>query len=84
MCQTERVAFNYLYEQIRSDYITQVAWKTDNTTALQLGCIEIRRFFKDIPSTNVDRKVNIDFIENEIGYDKFFPESIILNTKVLF
>uniref|UniRef100_A0A914VRN7 non-specific protein-tyrosine kinase n=1 Tax=Plectus sambesii TaxID=2011161 RepID=A0A914VRN7_9BILA len=81
MSHTDPATFHYFYDQIRADYLTQVAWKVDDAVALELGCIEIRRFFKDMQQSALDRKSNLDFLEQEIGFNKFFPEGLIASTK---
>lgn len=62
--------------------MTQVAWKVDNEVALELGCLEIRRFFKDMQPSALEKKANIEFLENEIGLRRFLPDTIIAQMKV--
>uniref|UniRef100_A0AAZ3NUC5 non-specific protein-tyrosine kinase n=1 Tax=Oncorhynchus tshawytscha TaxID=74940 RepID=A0AAZ3NUC5_ONCTS len=38
----------YFYQQVRSDYMQYHASKVSDGMALQLGCLEIRRFYKDM------------------------------------
>lgn len=53
----------------------------DVDLAIQLACLEIRRFFKDIPQFAIDKKSNFEYLEKEIGLHKFFPASVILSVK---
>lgn len=50
--------------------------------AIDLGSLEIRKLFKDLNSTALDKKVNIDYLEKELGLRKFFPQSLIESQKV--
>uniref|UniRef100_A0A673W2F4 non-specific protein-tyrosine kinase n=1 Tax=Salmo trutta TaxID=8032 RepID=A0A673W2F4_SALTR len=44
----DRTTFLYFYQQVRSDYMQYHASKVSDGMALQLGCLEIRRFYKDM------------------------------------
>uniref|UniRef100_A0A3B5AZU1 non-specific protein-tyrosine kinase n=1 Tax=Stegastes partitus TaxID=144197 RepID=A0A3B5AZU1_9TELE len=44
----DRSTFLYFYQQVRSDYMQYHASKVSDGMALQLGCLEIRRFYKDM------------------------------------
>ncbi len=43
-------AFMYLYAQLHNDFVHRVAWKLDVETAVDIGCIHIRRLIGDPPS----------------------------------
>jgi focal adhesion kinase 1 len=49
--------------------------------AIQLCCIEIRRFFKDMPQMALDKKSNFEYLEKEVGLHKFLPRNVIETTK---
>lgn len=49
--------------QIRNDYMNEVAETVDQDVALQLACLEMRRFFKDMPQIALDKKANFDYLE---------------------
>lgn len=50
--------------------------------AIELGSLEIRKLFKDLNSTALDKKVNMDYLEKELGLRKFFSQSLIDSQKV--
>jgi hypothetical protein len=52
--------------------------------AIELGSLEIRKLFKDLNSTALDKKVNMDYLEKELGLRKFFPQSLIDSHKVCY
>ena len=52
--------------------------------AIELGSLEIRKLFKDLNPTALDKKVNVDYLEKELGLRRFFPQSIIDAHKVCF
>jgi len=50
--------------------------------AIELGSLEIRKLFKDLNPTALDKKVNVDYLEKELGLKRFFPQSVINSHKV--
>uniref|UniRef100_A0A8C1HVL0 non-specific protein-tyrosine kinase n=1 Tax=Cyprinus carpio carpio TaxID=630221 RepID=A0A8C1HVL0_CYPCA len=44
----DQPTLNYFYHQVKSDYMMEIADQIDQDVALKLGCLEIRRFFKDM------------------------------------
>ena len=50
--------------------------------AIELGSLEIRKLFKDLNPTALDKKVNVDYLEKEPGLNRFFPQSVINSHKV--
>ncbi|XP_014663511.1 PREDICTED: focal adhesion kinase 1-like [Priapulus caudatus] len=83
--ERDRVTFYYFYDQVRNDYMRRLAETVDQEVALRLGSLEIRRFFRDMPGIALDKKANFEYLEKEIGLDKFFPLFIVngMKTKVL-
>ena len=49
--------------QVRTDYLKSVAEIVDMDTAFQLGVLEMKRFFNNMPQVALDKKSNLDFIE---------------------
>ncbi|XP_071837468.1 focal adhesion kinase 1-like isoform X4 [Apostichopus japonicus] len=81
LLERDKVTFFYLYDQIRNDYMNEVAETVEQDVALQLACLEMRRFFKDMPQIALDKKANFDYLEKEIGLKRFLPKAVIDNTK---
>ncbi|XP_076085718.1 focal adhesion kinase 1-like isoform X5 [Mytilus galloprovincialis] len=79
--QRDKVTFFYLYDQIRNDYMRDIAETIDQEVAIRLGCIEMRRFFKDMPQVAIDKKSNFEYLEKEVGLKRFLPRSVIDSTK---
>ncbi|XP_037532323.1 focal adhesion kinase 1, partial [Nematolebias whitei] len=52
----DKPSLNYLYHQVKRDYMQQIADKMDQDVALKLGCLEIRRFFREMPGNALDKK----------------------------
>ncbi|XP_052826194.1 focal adhesion kinase 1 isoform X6 [Octopus bimaculoides] len=77
----DKVTFDYLYDQVRNDYMLDVAEHVDHDVAIRLGCIEMRHFFKDMPQAALDKKSNFEFLEKEVGIRRFIPRNIIESTK---
>ncbi|KAL8623580.1 hypothetical protein ACOMHN_000185 [Nucella lapillus] len=77
----DKVTFYYLYDQVRSDYMRDLAEKVELDVAIRLGCIEMRRFFKDMPQVALDKKSNFEYLEKEVGLKRFLPKNIIESMK---
>ncbi|XP_062858580.1 protein tyrosine kinase 2 beta, b [Trichomycterus rosablanca] len=77
----DRTSLLYLYHQVRSDYMQQYASKVSEGMALQLGCLEIRRFYKDLNDKGLEKKSNFELLEKEVGLDLFFPQKLIDSMK---
>ncbi|VTJ88187.1 Hypothetical predicted protein [Marmota monax] len=58
-----RTTLLYFYQQLRNDYMQCFASKVSEGMALQLGCLELRRFFKDMPYNALDKKSNLELLE---------------------
>ncbi|XP_062825356.1 protein-tyrosine kinase 2-beta isoform X3 [Anolis carolinensis] len=72
----DRTTLLYFYQQLRSEYMQRYASKVSEGMALQLGCLELRRFYKDMPQNALDKKSNFEFLEKEVGLDLFFPKQM--------
>ena len=88
--------------QVRTDYLRKKFESLDLDVAIQLCCIEIRRFFKDMPQVSsikildsnekvfinllyfqvaLDKKSNFEYLEKEVGLQKFLPRFAIESQK---
>uniref|UniRef100_A0A672H2E0 non-specific protein-tyrosine kinase n=1 Tax=Salarias fasciatus TaxID=181472 RepID=A0A672H2E0_SALFA len=63
------------------DYMQYHASKVSDGMALQLGCLEIRRFYKDMNAKGLEKKSNFELLEKEVGLDLFFPPQLINSMK---
>ncbi|KAM9356044.1 protein tyrosine kinase 2 beta, b isoform 1-T3 [Pholidichthys leucotaenia] len=79
--EDDRSTFLYFYQQVRSDYMQYHASKVSDGMALQLGCLEIRRFYKDMNAKGLEKKSNFELLEKEVGLDLFFPQELINSKK---
>jgi len=79
--ENDKVTFYYYYDQVRNDYLKKNFESLDLDTAIQLCCIEIRRFFRDMPQIALDKKSNFEYLEKEVGLHKFLPKSVINTNK---
>jgi focal adhesion kinase 1 len=66
---------------VRNDYLKKNFESLDLDTAIQLCCIEIRRYFKDMPQIALDKKSNFEYLEKEVGLHKFLPKNVINTNK---
>ncbi|KAM8726490.1 protein tyrosine kinase 2 beta, b isoform 2-T5 [Acanthopagrus schlegelii] len=77
----DRSTLVYFYQQVRNDYMQYHASKVSDGMALQLGCLEIRRFYKDMNAKGLEKKSNFELLEKEVGLDLFFPRQLINSMK---
>ncbi|XP_026858808.2 protein tyrosine kinase 2 beta, b [Electrophorus electricus] len=77
----DRTSLLYLYHQVRSDYMQQYASKVSDGMALQLGCLEIRRFYRDMNAKGLEKKSNFELLEKEVGLELFFPQKLLESMK---
>jgi focal adhesion kinase 1 len=79
------ITFGYYYEQIKTDFMQCVA--PDLTRAelvpvlLDLGCLEMRRSFQNMSANILDKKINFEYLEKEVGLRRFFAD-LVLKQKV--
>ncbi|CAG09125.1 unnamed protein product, partial [Tetraodon nigroviridis] len=77
----DRSTLLYFYQQVRNDYMQFHACKVSDGMALQLGCLEIRRFYKDMNAKGLEKKSNFELLEKEVGLELFFPQQLINSMK---
>ncbi|KAI5638402.1 protein tyrosine kinase domain-containing protein [Phthorimaea operculella] len=80
MCEADRVTFHYYYDQVRHDYLNANHPLVDQDLAIQIACLEIKYFCKDM-QISLDKKSNIEYLEKEFGLHKFLPKSVIEGIK---
>ncbi|XP_011647332.1 uncharacterized protein LOC105433628 [Pogonomyrmex barbatus] len=79
--EKDKVTFYYYYDQVRNDYLLANHASLDQDIAVQLCCLEIRYFFKDMPQIALDKKSNLEYLEREVGLHKFLPRSVLNGMK---
>lgn len=67
--------------QTRFDYLSHGSLTVDPDIAVQLCCLEIRRFFKDVSASTLEKRSNLEYLEKEFGLRSFLPECVIANVK---
>uniref|UniRef100_A0A672M7C1 Focal adhesion kinase 1 n=1 Tax=Sinocyclocheilus grahami TaxID=75366 RepID=A0A672M7C1_SINGR len=77
----DQPTLNYFYHQVKSDYMMEIADHIDQDVALKLGCLEIRRFFRDMRGNALDKKSNYELLEKDVGLRRFFPKSLLDSVK---
>ncbi|KPJ07688.1 Focal adhesion kinase 1 [Papilio machaon] len=84
LCDADRVTFHYYYDQVRHDYLNANHPMVDQDLAIQICCLEIKYFCKDM-QISLDKKSNIEYLEKEFGLHKFLPKSVLdaIKPKVL-
>ncbi|KAK9701466.1 FERM N-terminal domain [Popillia japonica] len=78
--EKDRITFFYFFDQVRIDYHNS-SIIIDQDVAIQLCCLEIRYYFKELGQHAIDKKSNIEYLEREVGMNKFLPRSILESVK---
>ncbi|XP_061764546.1 focal adhesion kinase 1-like isoform X2 [Nerophis ophidion] len=77
----DKPTLNYFYHQVKNDYMTQIGDQLEQDVALKLGCLEIRRFFKEMRGNALDKKSNYELLEKDVGLRRFFPKDLMDSVK---
>ncbi|XP_014329729.2 focal adhesion kinase 1 isoform X8 [Xiphophorus maculatus] len=77
----DKPTLNYFYHQVKNDYMTQSGDQAEQDVALKLGCLEIRRFFKEMRGNALDKKSNYELLEKDVGLRRFFPKDLLDSVK---
>lgn len=77
----DKPTLNYFYHQVKNDYMTETGEQVEQDVALKLGCLEIRRFFKEMRGNALDKKSNYELLEKDVGLRRFFPKDLLDSVK---
>ncbi|XP_068431987.1 protein tyrosine kinase 2aa isoform X4 [Clinocottus analis] len=77
----DKPTLNYFYQQVKNDYMTEIGEQVEQDVALKLGCLEIRRFFKEMRGNALDKKSNYELLEKDVGLRRFFPKDLLDSVK---
>ncbi len=75
--ERDKTTFCCYYDQVRSDYLRKSFESIDLDLAVQLCCLELRRFFKDMPHIALDKRSNFEYLERDVGLHMFLPRLAI-------
>ncbi|MCL4120324.1 UNVERIFIED_CONTAM: hypothetical protein GTU68_037752, partial [Idotea baltica] len=82
--EKDRPTFMYFFEQVKNDYLEdkdRSHEQVDLDTAVQLACIDIKRMYKEMNNSTLEKKSNMEVLERDVGLDKFIPEAVINTVK---
>uniref|UniRef100_A0A8C1NSA8 Focal adhesion kinase 1 n=1 Tax=Cyprinus carpio TaxID=7962 RepID=A0A8C1NSA8_CYPCA len=77
----DKPTLSYFYQQVKNDYMLEVADQVEQEIALKLGCLEIRRFYREMRGNALDKKSNYELLEKDVGLRRFFPKSLLESVK---
>uniref|UniRef100_A0A673LLI2 Focal adhesion kinase 1 n=1 Tax=Sinocyclocheilus rhinocerous TaxID=307959 RepID=A0A673LLI2_9TELE len=78
----DKPTLSYFYQQVKNDYMLEIADQVEQEMALKLGCLEIRRFYREMRGNALDKKSNYELLEKDVGLRRFFPKSLLESVKV--
>lgn len=71
---------HFYFDQVKQDYIQANVTQMDQETAVQLCCLAIRHYYKEVKEPS-DKKNHVEYIEKERGFSNFIPKSVIEASK---
>uniref|UniRef100_UPI00398E4985 focal adhesion kinase 1 isoform X2 n=1 Tax=Pristiophorus japonicus TaxID=55135 RepID=UPI00398E4985 len=77
----DKPSLNFFYQQVKNDYMMDIADQVDQDIALKLGCLEIRRFYREMRGNALEKKSNYELLEKDVGLKRFFPKSLLDSVK---
>ncbi|XP_073650941.1 focal adhesion kinase 1 isoform X6 [Tursiops truncatus] len=77
----DKPTLNFFYQQVKSDYMLEIADQVDQDIALKLGCLEIRRSYWEMRGNALEKKSNYEVLEKDVGLKRFFPRSLLDSVK---
>nr|AJE26249.1 adhesion kinase isoform c [Capra hircus] len=77
----DKPTLNFFYQQVKSDYMLEIADQVDQDIALKLGCLEIRRPYWEMRGNALEKKSNYEVLEKDVGLKRFFPRSLLDSVK---
>ncbi|XP_042319760.1 focal adhesion kinase 1 isoform X10 [Sceloporus undulatus] len=77
----DKPTLNFFYQQVKNDYMVEIADQVDQEIALKLGCLEIRRSYWEMRGNALDKKSNYEVLEKDVGLKRFFPKSLLDSIK---
>uniref|UniRef100_A0A671KKZ1 non-specific protein-tyrosine kinase n=1 Tax=Sinocyclocheilus anshuiensis TaxID=1608454 RepID=A0A671KKZ1_9TELE len=77
----DKPTLSYFYQQVKNDYMLEIADQVEQEMALKLGCLEIRRFYREMRGNALDKKSNYELLEKDVGLRRFFPKSLLESVK---
>ncbi|XP_029447968.1 focal adhesion kinase 1 isoform X15 [Rhinatrema bivittatum] len=77
----DKPTLNFFYQQVKNDYMLEIADQVDQEIALKLGCLEIRRSYGEMRGNALEKKSNYEVLEKDVGLKRFFPKSLLDSVK---
>uniref|UniRef100_A0A8C5PJS7 Focal adhesion kinase 1 n=1 Tax=Leptobrachium leishanense TaxID=445787 RepID=A0A8C5PJS7_9ANUR len=77
----DKPTLNFFYQQVKNDYMSEIADQVDQEIALKLGCLEIRRSYGEMRGNALEKKSNYEVLEKDVGLKRFFPKSLLDSVK---
>ncbi|XP_069813143.1 focal adhesion kinase 1 isoform X5 [Dendropsophus ebraccatus] len=77
----DKPTLNFFYQQVKNDYMSEMADQVDQEIALKLGCLEIRRSYAEMRGNALEKKSNYEVLEKDVGLKRFFPKSLLDSVK---
>ncbi|EGV96520.1 Focal adhesion kinase 1 [Cricetulus griseus] len=74
----DKPTLNFFYQQVKSDYMLEIADQVDQEIALKLGCLEIRRSYWEMRGNALEKKSNYEVLEAKFVNVGFTADNALL------
>ncbi|KAK9511292.1 hypothetical protein O3M35_005872 [Rhynocoris fuscipes] len=72
--EKDRITCFYYYDQVRNEYLKhEASQKIDLDLAINIATLCIKHHFRDTPQFNLEKKSNLEYLEKEVGLQRFIP-----------
>ncbi|XP_013100344.1 focal adhesion kinase 1 isoform X2 [Stomoxys calcitrans] len=78
----DKITCYFYFDQVKQDFIQSNSTSIDFDSAIQLCCLSMLHYFRNVNGTIPDKKQqHVDHIDKEVGFNQFLPKTVISSTK---
>ncbi|XP_075170034.1 protein tyrosine kinase 2 Fak [Haematobia irritans] len=78
----DKITCYFYFDQVKQDFIQSNSTTIDFDNAIQLCCLSMLHYFRNVNVTIPDKKQqHVDHIDKEVGFNQFLPKTVISSTK---
>ncbi|XP_073986390.1 protein tyrosine kinase 2 Fak isoform X3 [Rhodnius prolixus] len=75
--EKDRITCYYYFDQVRNEYLKhEKSQKADIDLAINIASLCIKHHFRDTPQFNLEKKSNLEYLEKEVGLQRFIPQKL--------
>ncbi|KAM7342676.1 protein tyrosine kinase 2 Fak isoform 2-T5 [Cochliomyia hominivorax] len=78
----DKITCYFYFDQVKQDFIQSNSSSIDFDSAIQLCCLSMLHYFRNVTCTIPDKKQqHVEHIDKEVGFHHFLPKTVISSTK---